>query len=279
MTLEIADWNGQPMQVVRSRGGGAIAAYDYTRNMIQTPFTPWPSAEVLQKLCASTRSGAFHPEDYSALAAKLGFYSDLQSLNSEDAMTWSYFGPIVHTTPEVRAHFMMSLLSKIGVADHSGLASAWLWRRVVHPDKPITMGGPEIDFGLQSGSAVILGEAKWRSKVGKGQGVNRDKDQIQLRREVLEKFGRAFFPSARTLVVLGVGIEDDVACESTAVLDSGARVIVCNLPWKALCSFDAHPLRPEVAAYYDWKYKWTHCPPALHSLAPAFAAPPKTLPI
>ena len=53
--------------------------------------------------------------------------------------------------------------------------------------------------------------------------------------------------------------------------------IVCNLSLKELCSFDAHPLRPDVAAYYEWKYKWT---PALHPLVLAFAPPPKkNLPI
>jgi hypothetical protein len=34
-------------------------------------------------------------------------------------------------------------------------------------------GGPEIDFGIQTDALFLLGEAKWRSRVGAFQGAKR----------------------------------------------------------------------------------------------------------
>ncbi len=96
--------------------------------------------------------------------AKLGFYSDLQSLHSEDAVTWSFFGPLVYAAPSVRSAFVKELLILIDVQGSSLNALVWLWRRIPHPDD-LVPGGPEIDFGIQTDDVFLLGEAKWRSSV------------------------------------------------------------------------------------------------------------------
>lgn len=38
--------------------------------------------------------------------ATLGFYSDLQSIHSEDAITWSVFGPVIHAAATMREAFV-----------------------------------------------------------------------------------------------------------------------------------------------------------------------------
>src|SRR5688500_14738550 len=104
----------------------------------------------------------------------LGFYSDLQSIHSEDAITWSVFGPVIYGGKTVREPCVTDLLKMIRVPGKAGNAHIWLWGRLPHPDT-LVPGGPEIDFGVQTDDVFLLGEAKWRSSIGSAQGVNRDK--------------------------------------------------------------------------------------------------------
>jgi len=45
----------------------------------------------------------------------LGYYCDLQSLNSEDALTWSVFGPLIHGPAPRRLEFVRSLFTELGL--------------------------------------------------------------------------------------------------------------------------------------------------------------------
>jgi hypothetical protein len=66
----------------------------------------------------------------------LGFYSDLQSLESEDAITWSVFGPVAYAPPHLRSSFAAGLLKLIGVPSGPvSMANVWLWRRLPHPER------------------------------------------------------------------------------------------------------------------------------------------------
>ena len=147
------------------------------------------------------------------MTSQLGYYTDLQSVHSEDAITWNVFGPVAHAGPDVRSAFFRELLSLMGMVDESGPVEICLWRRIPHPDT-LVPGGPELDFLIQTADTVIFGEAKWRSSVGSGQGVNRDKDQITLRREFLEKFGSKVFKGVTRFVILGASWEDPVLEDS-----------------------------------------------------------------
>ena len=91
------DWNGRPITLVRTRGGVA-AVSDFSDNLIRDDRLPWPPPPVVQKLYESRQSRAFDPPELAAAMKRLGFYSDLQSLNSEDAITWSYFGSFLAET-------------------------------------------------------------------------------------------------------------------------------------------------------------------------------------
>ena len=182
----------------------------------------------------------------------VGFYSDLQSLHSEDAITWSVFGPVAYAAPEIRASFVGVLLKLIGVPNGPiSIANVWLWRRIPHPDT-LVLGGPEVDFGLQTDDVFVIGEAKWRSSIGVGQGVKRDKDQITLRREFCEKYGRRILTTCRRFVVLGVSLAGGIvpAVEAEA---EGVALQACDTTWKSVVSLDAHPVADEVRAYLSWK--------------------------
>jgi hypothetical protein len=115
-----------------------------------------------------------------------------------------------------------------------------LWTRIAHPETRVS-GGPELDFQIVTDKLVIFGESKWTSKLPRDQGVRRNKDQLQLRREYLQKYGSRIFKKAERLLVLGVGLEaqnnQDCLC----------------VDWKQICEKTEHPMKESVGKYYFWK--------------------------
>ncbi len=247
----IVNWRGAEIEVVSS-GGGVLAVANVWENLIRTGISPWPPPELLQKLYQSRQVRAFPDEHRAVLTGRHGFYSDLQSLHSEDAITWSVFGPIVYAAPGRRAAFVRELLALIGI--HSALTEStnvWLWRRLPHPDT-LVPGGPEVDFGIQTDDVFLLGEAKWLSGVGSAQGINRDKDQLTLRREFCEKYGRRLLQPCTRFIVLGVSPKGEIAPTVDKEVD-GVRISSRDVTWQALASLKAHPLADEVRKYLAWK--------------------------
>jgi hypothetical protein len=114
----IQDWRGREIEVARSRGG-VLALANVWDNLISTGVRPWPAPELIQKIYQSRQVRAFADEELHAATAKLGFYSDLQSLHSEDAITWSVFGPVIYAPPSTRVRSSGKWLSLVGVQGSS----------------------------------------------------------------------------------------------------------------------------------------------------------------
>jgi len=190
---EMLDWNGKPIPLARSKGGVKAVAHPFD-NLIRTGIAAWPPPEIIQKLYKSRQSRAFEGKDFETATSGLGYYCDLQSLHSEDAITWSVFGTIARAPKDFLESWVRDLfrLIDLPVSDSTN-AEIFLWRRIPHPDTLVS-GGPEIDVGIMTLNTVILVEAKWLSGVGAAQGKARDKDQIQLRGEFLAKYGAVIFP-------------------------------------------------------------------------------------
>lgn len=246
------DWNGRAIFVARSRGG-VFATVNPSDNLVRSGTSPWPPPEILQKLYKSIQGSAF---DGQGAFEHLQYYCDLQSLNSEDAITWSFFGPLAYSDNSTCHRYFADLCELIDIpAPKPGNVHVWLWRRLPHPDTLVS-GGPEIDFGFQADDLFILGEAKWRSGVGKAQGVAHDKDQITLRREFCNKYSTRLFPDCQRFVVLGVSLTKDQPVVIPYDSDCGsAQFQGRNTTWADLCSLDSHPYAEEVARYYHWKAK------------------------
>jgi hypothetical protein len=247
------DWNGKPIRSFRSKGG-VLALADPFSGVVQGGVRPWPPAELIQKSYKSEHGAAFGDEP--GLVAWSGqYYCDLQSLHCEDALTWSVFGTLARKEGMLRAAYAADLLQALDVPHEPGevgTPDVWLWRRVPHPET-LVAGGPEIDFAVQSERLLILGEAKWRSPVGKSQGVRGDLDQMQLRRMVVQKWHQAFFPSYTRFVLLLVRREGDTVHEdiSLPVLSLHVR---CTT-WTELAGLTSHPLRDELTKYVGWKHR------------------------
>ena len=252
---QIKNWRDETIEVAES-SGGVRAVVNPWHNVITTGIRPWPAPELIQKLYQSRQVRAFLGAEQQLATAALGFYSDLQSIHSEDAITWSVFGPVIYAAAPVREAFVADLLKMIMVQGTARNAHIWLWRRLPHPDT-LVPGGPEIDFGVQTDDVFLLGEAKWRSSVGAAQGVNRDKDQVILRREFCEKYGRRLLPSVRHFVVLGVSWKGGVAVDAQSESD-GVGLYARDTTWQSVSASASHPCGDEVRRYLRWKIEHSH---------------------
>jgi hypothetical protein len=251
MADKIQDWKGRDIQCARSRGGVCVLRHPLD-NLIATGCSPWPTAEIIQKTYQSRQVRAFDTDQREVCMRGMGYYCDLQSIHSEDAITWSVFGT-ASRSPMPRMRFWVADLFKcLGFGGASADdAQISLWRRVPHPDN-LVPGGPEIDICIVTRNAFVLGEAKWRASVSGGQGQRRNKDQIQLRGEYLKKYGRLLFPSHSLFGVFGVGLSRE------AFVNTVPRGVSFHLAlWEEICSLKSHPCAEEVQDYFQWKLEHT----------------------
>lgn len=245
MVATMKDWNGKEIRIERSKRG-KISVCDYEDNLIVPTNSIWPHPDIVKKLYKSKHVDAFDDHARFELCKKLGFYCDLQSLRSEDAITWSVFGTLQYFPKEHQIEFINSLLTHVRWIDeklHVNDCLIQLWTRIAHPDTLVS-GGPELDFQIVSDKLVIFGESKWTSNVAKGQGRKKDKNQLQLRTEFLQKYGRKMFHKATRLLVLVVGL-------SERQNDNYPYIA-----WEEICSKIQHPLGNEIKSYYLWKKEY-----------------------
>ncbi len=242
------DWNNRDIAYAHSKGGVTVTAHPYD-NLIRTGYyRPWPPPEIVQKMYQSRQIRAFSGEDKTICTSGLGFYCDLQSLHSEDAITWSVFGTAARAPQSELEAWLADVVSLLALSHlDTGGAEVFLWRRIPHPDN-LVPGGPEIDVGISTSNALILGEAKWQSGVGVAQGKMKNKDQIQLRGEFLQKYAPKFYPSRSELVVLGISLFEDAFVDTTP-----EGVDFRCATWEQICSLSSHPQAEEVQRYFNWK--------------------------
>jgi len=245
------DWKGRTIEMARSVGG-VFACGSPWDGVVHGDVAPWPPPELVQKLYQSRQSRAYRDAEFVAATRLHGYYSDLQSVHSEDAVTWSLFGPVAYATAPIRDAYAAELLNYVlGKSASPAPSHVWLWRRLPHPDNLVS-GGPEIDFGIQTASVLLLGEAKWRSGVGASQGVDGMKDQVKLRVEFCEKYGALLYPGVEQFVVLLVSQVRGALTPSQNALGS-EHVRVLEATWEELGSLEANPWHEEFIAQLMWR--------------------------
>jgi len=124
----------------------------------------------------------------------------------------------------------------------------FLWKRFPHAET-LVPGGSEIDFGILTEDTILFGEAKWKSPLDKKQGVNKDKDQIQIRAEFLQKYINKISPNIKYSVVLYLTLSG----EKYGSVDNAPNILIKNCTWDDVCCLDSHPLSDEVKRYLKWK--------------------------
>jgi hypothetical protein len=248
----IEHWSGEGSIAVAESKSGVLVTINPHDNLVTTGVAPWPTPEILQKLYASDRFKGKTPEDDAAARETLGHFSNLQSLNSEDAVTWSVIGPVMYGPPALKQHFADRLLTRLDLPTSSSVA-LWLWRRIPHPEKPASIGGPEIDFGLLTDRCAVFGEAKWNSGLGRGQGVKGDRSQLDLRAAYCARMGTKTIPGIQHWAVLGVGRSADVFSASGQLPIGCEAVGRHNLTWQEIVNCLPTELTTEVRQYLHWK--------------------------
>jgi len=250
----IKDWKGNPIQACRSKGKSrTLALVDPLKNLLQGDVSVWPPPEITQKLYKSGHLRDFPEDDHSALQSCLGFYCDLQSIRSEDAITWSCFGPIAHASTTIRSAFVTALFNKLQLPQQKvATPEIWLWRRTIHPEK-MNMGGPEIDFGIMTPDTVLLGEAKWKSSEAKRQGINKDRGQMELRLQLFDKYWQ-IFGEKKHFVVVALSLTGGLVTPETR--ETGGRLIATrDITWDDVASIAENPFQEDFRRYLDWKKK------------------------
>lgn len=243
----INDWNGKNVSAAKSKGGVIVTAHPFS-NLITTGCEPWPPPEIVQKLYQSRQIRAFSGDELRACQAGVGYYCDLQSLHSEDAITWSVFGTVAKAEQAKREAWITDFFNMIQLPDaQSKNVEIFLWRRVPHPDN-LVPGGPEIDVGILTDNTLILGEAKWLSKTATGQGKEKNKDQIHLRGKYLKEYGTIFYRNCLHFVVLGIGLHKEAFVNTVP-----EGIIFRSITWEEICSLNSHPIADEVKRYFNWK--------------------------
>ncbi|GEM_PF-424387 len=266
-------WHGGGLvEVAWSRGSQVMALADYRENLFRDPSVPWPPPAITQKLFHGDRIWAFDKDEREILTRNLGYYTNLQSINSEDAITWSVFGTLASAPVDARVDFLNWVLEYLiakgrlqgAFQPTMVLTNSWcsvdLWRRTPHPDTH-GLNGPELDFILDGDRVLVFGESKWKSSEAKGQGKEKDKTQMQLRCEFLQWAERVYGPD-RLLLALMV-VRDErlvdrilkrlVATANTCAVGDLPRVMVGVLTWKELCYESNHPRADDLRMYYEWK--------------------------
>ena len=249
----VGDWNGQAVPVRYSRGG--VLTFElWEHNVLGSP--PWPEALLRQVNGHTAQPRWFAQEDLPALTAHLdGRISRFQSVNSEDAVTYSWFGTLAPEPVETRRAVAQWLYDRAGIAATAREPRIDQWLRVFHPHRPGSSRGPELDVRIDDpGAALVYVEAKWGADLGTGGGKDagvRD-DQIVLRRDSL-RTDPALRDDDRAFAVLVVSeAEPDLTTWHEA--DADARpVTVASLSWDDLAACPAHPLADEFGRCLAWK--------------------------
>ncbi|MFH1021773.1 MAG: hypothetical protein V1809_00115 [Planctomycetota bacterium] len=248
----ISHWNGKDkVQIAVSRGGVCVLA-NLMEGLVRTSSDPWPPPPVVQKLRASGRFCGATEEDDAVARRHLGYYCDLQSFNSEDAVTWSFFGTLAASPASYRNQVVQNLVARLKLPPVRGDAHVWLWWRLVHPEKPEAKGrGPEIDFGIQTEQMLLLGEAKWNSPVGAKQGVNRDVDQIGMRARWFRRFPN-LTPRYPVICLVGRTLKS-----FSAIPEMVEGISVRRLTWRDMVDCHAGSLGQELKRYLEWRETYT----------------------
>jgi hypothetical protein len=166
-------FDGQLIPGALSTGSGRVFAAEDWRQLILG------SAEGDIRCKAEKGSrwrSSFSKEDRPRLTAKLGFYSDVQSINSEDTVTWSVF------QQSGRSPWLSALLSRVFADANASEWSLGFWKRTEHPDDPQNQYGPEADLLIEAPERRFVIESKWLTDIGNKQGKMRDKTQLEMRK-------------------------------------------------------------------------------------------------
>jgi hypothetical protein len=103
--------------------GGVVALARVRDGLIAA--APWPPASIVQKLYQSRQARSFDVIDLEIVTRDLGYYCDLQSVHSEDAITYNFFDIIGEQSVPV----LNWILERLGIDRGNTECEVSCWRR------------------------------------------------------------------------------------------------------------------------------------------------------
>ena len=231
--------NFNEIEVIPSKGKSSGAIQNIKNNLLLPEFIEWPPIEIVSKFYESNHLKDFDEKYHKKLTQELGYYCDLQSIKSEDVITWSLFGYVSKLEFNIQNIFYNELLKYLNY-ENDKLITIELWRTLPHPEK-LNSKGPEIDVLLYGKKYVILIECKWTSGIGKNQGINKNMDQLQLRNLFKNGIGKKIFPNKEIIILF-------IANENTSN--------DLFISWENISKFNNIPHKELFNNYMKWKIKY-----------------------
>lgn len=225
--------------VIPSKGkSGAVKLF--RENLLIPEGVEFPTIEIASKLTKSEHFKDFSINNQLKITNELGYYSDLQSIKSEDAITWSLFGYVAYQNKKIRLQFLNELLEKLNLTQDTN-CEIKLWQRLPHPET-FGSGGPEMDVIILGSRHLLLVECKWGAGIGKNQGKNKNKNQIEIRNEWKKVLGEKLYPNHEINIVI--------------VANENVEPNELFVSWKDFCDFENLPHKELYHSYYKWKKQW-----------------------
>lgn len=172
MRARISRFDGQMIGGATSRGSGVFAAFDWKDMVLGRTGEP-----IARKAARSSpHLKDFDVMDRNPLTKVLGHYSDVQSANSEDTVTWSVFSGS-GSEPWLNA----ILARAFGSVERPTEWKLDFWNRTAHPDTGSVDCGPEADILISAPGWYYVVEAKWCRDLDRNQGRKRNVTQLEMR--------------------------------------------------------------------------------------------------
>jgi hypothetical protein len=132
--------DGRTIALRYSAGSQVPYLVNWEDNVLRPPQTEaWPASLLKQVTGYVAHKDWFAAEDAETLAAHLGRISKFQSVNSEDAVTWSWFGTLACASAQTRQAVVQWLYDRLDLKlTASPDVIVDQWALVIHPNKPMS---------------------------------------------------------------------------------------------------------------------------------------------
>ncbi|HRY61914.1 MAG TPA: hypothetical protein P5266_06900, partial [Candidatus Fermentibacter sp.] len=243
VSMELKDWNGRAVAAERSRSG-FTAVHDFSDNLVSSPRGGALPPAMAGRLRASGSPPDFDDESMKRLSERLGFYSDMQSLDHVDPMTWSVFGSLASADASAKSAWTSELYSRLGLSPGaSDPSEISLWSSI----RSGVNGDPAISFdaSVVTCDSAVFFEASWLDG-----GDHPPPGGLTCRLGSLSEFVRSGGGTMRDRIVL---VSLDLHKEPSLSPGRYGGVELRRMSWQYLISQDSHPFRGEINRYYDWK--------------------------
>lgn len=248
--MKLQDWNGRYVGAECSRCG-ITAVHDLADNLVGVDGGSLP-AEITRRLRPATEPPRFDWIAMEKLSEKLGFYSDMQSLQCVDPLVWSVFGTAKASRGSDRSAWIEELLSRLGVSYKTPEpVEISIW-------KTLNRCGDGDSTTLENSASVITGnsavffEASWipgHEEVASETGLS---ERLRKKLSFLGDLcgGGTQRNGDQTLLVL-LSLQGDPSIRPGRYEGVELR----RMSWQYLVSLGSHPSHDEINRYYDWKLR------------------------